>query len=43
MTKYKCPKCGTVQIKQFTNNLLMKVQCYKCDHIELLTNILGQK
>ena len=43
MTKYVCPKCGAHQIKQPSNDLIIKVKCYMCGHIQHLTNILGPK
>ena len=43
MTKYICPECKTIQIKQPIENLIIRVECYKCGHTQLLTNILGSK
>ena len=40
---YTCPKCGTRQLKHPIFNLIIRLECYKCGHAQLLTNILGSK
>ena len=41
--KHSCSKCSTAKLHPITCNLIQRLQCMKCKHIDNISFLLGSK